>query len=171
MTTRIGINGFGRIGRLVQRQATRRGDFEIALVNDLVPSDNLAYLMKYDSTHGVFEGDVEAHADGFSVNGKKTTCISERDPANLPWGDYGCDYVIESTGLFTTFADASKHLEGGAKRVLISAPTKSPEEVPTLVYKVNHETFDGGKHTVVSNASCTTNCLACLLYTSDAADE
>ena len=98
MTTRIGINGFGRIGRLVQRQATRRGDFEIALVNDLVPSDNLAYLMKYDSTHGVFEGDVEAHADGFSVNGKKTTCISERDPANLPWGDHGCDYVIESTG-------------------------------------------------------------------------
>ena len=160
MTTRIGINGFGRIGRLVQRQATRRGDFEIALVNDLVPSDNLAYLMKYDSTHGVFEGDVEAHADGFSVNGKKTTCISERDPAKLPWGDHGCDYVIESTGLFTTFADASKHLEGGAKRVLISAPTKSPEEVPTLVYKVNHETFDGGKHTVVSNASCTTNCLA-----------
>lgn len=160
MTIKIGINGFGRIGRLVYRQAVKMGGFEITAVNDLVPADNLAYLLKYDSTHGRFGRDIAVTGDGFAAGAMVTRCFSERDPAALPWGDLGVDYVIESTGLFTAHDDAMKHVQAGARRVLISAPTKTPDQVPTLVYKVNHEQFDPERHRVVSNASCTTNCLA-----------
>ncbi|MCA9295972.1 MAG: type I glyceraldehyde-3-phosphate dehydrogenase [Phycisphaerales bacterium] len=160
MAIRVGINGFGRIGRLVYRQAMARGTFEIVAVNDLVPSDNLAYLLKYDSTHGRYDHDVTALDDGFSANGFKTRTFAERDPEKLPWGDLNVDYVLESTGLFTTGTDAGKHRTAGAKRVLISAPTKTPDEVPTFAYKVNHDEYDPSKHFVISNASCTTNCLA-----------
>ncbi len=166
MAIRIGINGFGRIGRLVYRAAVQQGGFEIAAINDLVPAENLAYLLKYDTMHGRFRKDgkpvdVEAVGeDAIKVAGNTTKCTAERDPANLPWKDLGCDYVLESTGLFTTHADAKKHLDAGAKRVLISAPTKSPDEVKTIAYKVNHEDYDPAKDHIVSNASCTTNCLA-----------
>jgi glyceraldehyde 3-phosphate dehydrogenase len=165
MAIRIGINGFGRIGRLFYRVAAERG-IEVVAVNDLVPSDNLAYLLKYDTTHRRFTiggkpADVTAQDDGFTVNGKKTLCLSERDPAKLPWKSMNVDYVLESTGLFTEGEKAAGHIAAGAKRVLISAPTKSgPEEVPTFCLGVNHEKYDPAKHTVLSNASCTTNCLA-----------
>jgi glyceraldehyde 3-phosphate dehydrogenase len=160
MAIRIGINGFGRIGRLVYRKAVEQGGVEIVAINDLVHADNLAYLLKYDSTHGRFGHDVRSTADGFGVGGMTTKCLSERDPANLPWGDLGVDYVLESTGLFTKGPDARKHLDAGAKRVVISAPTKTPEEVPTFAFKVNHEKYNPDTDTVISNASCTTNCLA-----------
>jgi len=160
MTIRIGINGFGRIGRLVYRAATLSGDFEIVAINDLVPADNLGYLLQYDTMHGTFEKKVTVTGDGFDVNGMQTKCLSERDPAALPWGDLGVDYVLESTGFFTDYTGAHKHVEAGAKRVLISAPTKTPDEVPTFVYKVNCGSYDPTQHTVISNASCTTNCLA-----------
>ena len=160
MTIRIGINGFGRIGRLVFRAAVKSGDFDIVAINDLVPSDNLGYLLQYDTMHGIFSKRVTVTGDGFDVEGKKTKCLSERNPADLPWNDLGVDYVLESTGFFTDYAGAHKHIEAGAKRVLISAPTKTPDEVPTLVYKVNHNEYDPANHKVISNASCTTNCLA-----------
>ena len=160
MTIRIGINGFGRIGRLVYRAAALSDDFEIVAINDLVPADNLGYLLQYDTTHGTFSKKVTVTEDGFDVDGQHTKCLSERDPAALPWGDLGVDYVLESTGFFTDYAGAHKHIEAGAKRVLISAPTKTPDEVPTFVYKVNCGSYDPGQHTVISNASCTTNCLA-----------
>jgi glyceraldehyde 3-phosphate dehydrogenase len=160
MTTKIAINGFGRIGRLVYRIAAERGDIEIVAVNDLVSAPNLAYLLEYDSTHGRIGKSVALSEKGFTVDGKETQCLSERDPAALPWKELGVDYVLEATGLFTQFDDAGKHVQAGAKRVLISAPTKTPETVPTFAYKVNHESYDPAKHTVLSNASCTTNCLA-----------
>ena len=160
MTIRIGINGFGRIGRLVYRAAAMTGDFEIVAINDLVPADNLAYLLQYDTMHGRFAKNVEVTADGFDVEGMQTKCLSERDPSALPWGDLGVDYVLESTGFFTDYTGAHKHVEAGAKRVLISAPTKTPDEVPTFVYKVNSGEYDPANHKVLSNASCTTNCLA-----------
>ena len=165
MAFRIGINGFGRIGRLVYRIASERG-IEVVAVNDLVPADNLAYLLKYDTMHRRFvlggkPAEVSATEDSFTVNGRTTRTLSVKDPATLPWKDLGVDYVLESTGLFTDFEKASGHVKAGAKRVIISAPTKSgPEEVPTLCLGVNHETYDPAKHTVISNASCTTNCLA-----------
>ena len=165
MALRIGINGFGRIGRLVYRVASERG-IEVAAVNDLVPADNLAYLLKYDTMHRRFmlggkPAEVSATEDSFSVNGRTTRTLSVKDPATLPWKDLGVDYVLESTGLFTDFEKASGHVKAGAKRVLISAPTKSgPDEVPTFCLGVNHEKYDPAKHTVISNASCTTNCLA-----------
>ena len=160
MAIRIGINGFGRIGRLAYRIASQQG-VEVVAVNDLVPADNLAYLLKYDTMHGRFGGDIHATETEFTVDGKKTVCSAERDPSAIKWADLGCDYVIESTGLFTQYADAMKHVDaGGVKRVLISAPTKTPDEVPTMCFQVNHDTFDPAKHKVVSNASCTTNCLA-----------
>ncbi|MBG80317.1 MAG: type I glyceraldehyde-3-phosphate dehydrogenase [Phycisphaerae bacterium] len=160
MTIRIGINGFGRIGRLAYREAIRRGGFEIVAINDLVPADNLAYLLNYDTMHGRFEHHVEAQDGDLSCGGSTTRCLSERDPAALGWGDLGVDYVIEATGLFTSAGDAGKHLAAGAKRVLISAPTKSPDEIPTFVHKVNCDGYDPARHTIISNASCTTNCLA-----------
>ena len=160
MSIRIGINGFGRIGRLVYRAAAMSGEFEIVAINDLVPSDNLGYLLQYDTMHGRFAKTVTVTDDGFDVEGMKTKCLSERNPASLPWGDLGVDYVLESTGFFTDYTGAHQHVEAGAKRVLVSAPTKTPDEVPTFVYKVNHNEYDPSSHTVISNASCTTNCLA-----------
>jgi glyceraldehyde 3-phosphate dehydrogenase len=165
MTIRIGINGFGRIGRLVYRVATERG-LEVAAVNDLVPADNLAYLLGYDTMQGRFRLDgrlaeIAAVGDGFTVNGRKTHVFSVRDPAELSWKNEGVDYVLESTGLFTDFEKASGHLKAGAKRVVISAPTKSAAaEVPTICLGVNDRAYDPARHTVISNASCTTNCLA-----------
>lgn len=169
MAIRIGINGFGRIGRLVYRIASEHG-IEVVAVNDLVPADNLAYLLKYDTMHGRFmlggkPAEITATATetggSFTVNGKTTKTSAIKDPAQLPWKDLGVNYVLESTGLFTDFEKASLHVTAGAKRVVVSAPTKSePAQVPTIVLGVNHESFDAAKHTVVSNASCTTNCLA-----------
>jgi len=164
MAIRVGINGFGRIGRLVLRAGCEQGGFEFVAVNDLVPADALAYLLKYDSTHGRFSRAVESTANGFRVDGRETKCLEERDPAKIPWGDLGVDYVLESTGLFTDFDKANLHREatsgGGCKRVLISAPTKSPDKVPTFAYKVNHEKYNPKTDFIISNASCTTNCLA-----------
>ena len=160
LTTRIGINGFGRIGRLVARVIEERHDLELVAINDLVPADNLAYLLKYDSMHGIANNSINNTSDKIIYGGNEISCFNERNPSDIPWGNLGIDYVLESTGFFTTQKDASAHLDAGAKRVLISAPTKSPEEVPTLVYKVNHEKYDSSKHKIISNASCTTNCLA-----------
>ncbi|MEO1008014.1 MAG: type I glyceraldehyde-3-phosphate dehydrogenase [Planctomycetota bacterium] len=169
MAIRLGINGFGRIGRLVYRIASEHPGVTVAAINDLVPPENLAYLLQHDTMHGRFrhKGEpVDVRHEGTTITaagaaGTTTTHVfEERDPAAIQWGDHGVDVVIESTGLFTTGGDAAKHLRGGAKRVLISAPTKTPDEVPTLCYKVNHERYDPTQHTVVSNASCTTNCLA-----------
>ena len=160
MAIKVGINGFGRIGRLFYRAAMRQGGIEVVGINDLVSSDNLAYLVERDTVHGRFEKAVTATEDGLVCDGVTTRCTSERDPANLPWSDLDVDYVLESTGLFTAGPDAAKHLAAGAKRVLISAPTKTPDEVRTLVYKVNHHEYDPGTDRIVSNASCTTNCLA-----------
>ncbi len=160
MTLKVGINGFGRIGRLFFRAGIKNPNIEFVGINDLVPPDNLAYLLKHDSTHGRFNGSVEAREDGIVVDGKFVPTVSIRNPAELPWGKNKVDYVIESTGLFTDFAGAENHIKAGAKRVIISAPTKDPEKVPTLLVGVNHTSFDPAKHLVVSNASCTTNCLA-----------
>ena len=160
MTIKVGINGFGRIGRLVFRAGLERGDVEFRCINDLVSPKAIAYLLKYDSTHGRFPGTVEAQSDGITVNDKFIPCVSIKNPEELPWDKYDVDYVVESTGLFTTYEAASKHLKGGAKRVVLSAPTKDPDRVPTLLMGVNHHDYDPGKDTVVSNASCTTNCLA-----------
>lgn len=160
MAVKVGINGFGRIGRLVTRIATDYPEVEIVGINDLVPADNLAYLFKYDSTHGTFKGTVEAKEDGIVINGRLIPCMAERDPSALPWGKLGADYVVESTGHFTDFAGAENHLKAGAKRVIISAPTKDPDRVKTLVLGVNDNEYDPATDVVVSNASCTTNCLA-----------
>ena len=157
---KVGINGFGRIGRLVFRAGLNYPEIQFVGINDLVPPENLAYLLKYDSTHGRFKGTVEDKADGIVVNGVFIPCFAERNPEALPWGNLGVDYVVESTGLFTTYDTAAQHLTAGAKRVIISAPTKDPAKVPTLLVGVNHHSFDPTQHRVVSNASCTTNCLA-----------
>ena len=157
---KVGINGFGRIGRLVFRAAVNNSNIQFVGINDLVPPETLAYLLKYDSTHGTFAGEVEARDNGIVVNGDFIPCTSIRNPEELPWGELGADYVIESTGLFTTHDKAKAHLEAGAKRVILSAPTKSPESVNTFLVGVNHETFDPAGDRIVSNASCTTNCLA-----------
>jgi glyceraldehyde 3-phosphate dehydrogenase len=157
---KVGINGFGRIGRLVFRAGMNNPNIEFVGINDLVPPDNLAYLLKYDSTHGPYKGAIEAKEDGFVVDGKFIPCLSLRNPAELPWAKLGADYIVESTGFFTDFEGASNHLKAGAKRVIISAPTKEPEKVRTLLMGVNHNLFDPSKDLIVSNASCTTNCLA-----------
>jgi glyceraldehyde 3-phosphate dehydrogenase len=160
MALKVGINGFGRIGRLVFRAAAKNPNIQFVGINDLVPPDNLAYLLKYDSTHGRYEGSVEAKENGIVVDGKFVPTFSVRNPAELPWAANGADYVVESTGLFTDYTGAENHLKAGAKRVVLSAPTKDPERVPTLLMGVNHLKFDPAKDKVVSNASCTTNCLA-----------
>ena len=157
---KVAINGFGRIGRLVFRAGLDNSDIEFVGINDLVPPDSIAYLLKYDSTHGRFKGTVEPKSDGILVNDQFIPCFSVRNPEELPWGELGVDYVVEATGLFTTFETASKHLTAGAKRVVLSAPTKDPEKVPTYVVGVNHENYNPATDVIVSNASCTTNCLA-----------
>ncbi|MEA5619811.1 type I glyceraldehyde-3-phosphate dehydrogenase [Cronbergia sp. UHCC 0137] len=157
---KVGINGFGRIGRLVLRAGITNPNIEFVGINDLVPPDNLAYLLKYDSTHGRLKSKIEAREDGIVIDGCFIPCVSLRNPAELPWGKLGADYVVESTGLFTDYAGAENHLQAGAKRVILSAPTKDPEKVKTLLMGVNHHLFDPAKDLIVSNASCTTNCLA-----------
>jgi glyceraldehyde 3-phosphate dehydrogenase len=157
---RVGINGFGRIGRLVLRAAAGNPNIQFVGINDLFPADTLAYLLRHDSTHGLYHGTVTAQGEAIVVDGNVIPTTAIRSPAELPWGKLGVDYVVESTGLFTDFASASAHIKAGAKRVILSAPTKDPENVATLLIGVNHEKFDPAKHTVVSNASCTTNCLA-----------
>ena len=158
MTIQVGINGFGRIGRNLFRAAMDDPDIHFVAVNDLTDPKTLAHLLKYDSVHGRFPGKVEAGESEISVNGKLIKVLSERDPANLPWGDLGVQVVVESTGLFTKRADAEKHLKAGASKVIISAP--ATDEDITIVLGVNDDKYDPDKHNIISNASCTTNCLA-----------
>ncbi|ERN42250.1 glyceraldehyde-3-phosphate dehydrogenase, type I [Rubidibacter lacunae KORDI 51-2] len=160
MGLKVGINGFGRIGRLVARVAMQHPEVELVGVNDLVAADHLAYLFEYDSTHGRYAGTVESKDGGFIIDDCFVPCMSIKNPAELPWGKLGADYVVEATGLFTTAEGAGNHLHAGAKRVVISAPTKDPDRVRTLVVGVNHQQFDPATDAIVSNASCTTNCLA-----------
>ena len=160
MTTRIGINGFGRIGRQSMKALLERypHEIEVVAVNDLTDTKTNAHLLKYDSTYGRFPGEVEATADSLIVNGHSIKVISQRDPAQIPWGDMGVELVIESTGLFTDADKAAAHIKGGAKKVIISAPAKG--EDLTIVLGVNDFMYDPAKHNIISNASCTTNCLA-----------
>jgi glyceraldehyde 3-phosphate dehydrogenase len=155
--TKIGINGFGRIGRLAFRAAVNRPGIEIVGINDLVDPEYMAYMLKYDSTHGKFDGTVAAVDGHLVVNGKKIRVTAEKDPSNLKWGEVGAEIIIESTGLFLTKADAQKHINAGAKKVVMSAPAK--DDTPTFVMGVNNEQLKS-TDTIVSNASCTTNCLA-----------
>ena len=156
MAVRVGINGFGRIGRIFFRAAHERGDVEVVAINDLTSPSINAHLLKYDSTHGRFGESVEVTDDGFQIGGNSVKVFSEQDPKALPWGDVGVDVVVESTGFFTNGDDARAHIEAGAPRVIISAPAKNVDA--TFVVGVNDDTFDPAKHTVMSNASCTTNC-------------
>src|SRR3954465_14697510 len=159
MAVKVGINGFGRIGRNLFRAAHQAGsDLEFVAVNDLVDADMCAHLLKYDSILGRFPGEVEVTDNGISVDGKELKVLNEKDPAALPWGDLGVEVVIESTGLFTKREGAEKHLEAGAKKVIISAPATDPDI--TVVLGVNFDEYDAEKHNIISNASCTTNCLA-----------
>ena len=157
--TKIAINGFGRIGRLVLRVGLEDPNLEFVAINDLVTPDNLAYLFKYDSTHGKFKGTVEHDAENIIINGKKIRCLAEKEPEKLPWKAMGVEYVIESTGRFTDKEGAGKHLSAGAKKVIISAPAKD-KDVPTYVLGVNESKYNPATEHIVSNASCTTNCLA-----------
>lgn len=158
MAIRVGINGFGRIGRNVFRSAFNDNNIEFVAVNDLTSPATLAHLLKYDSVHGRFPGEVKATENSIIVNGKEIKVLAEKDPAQLPWKDLGVDYVIESTGFFRSRDKAAKHLEAGAKKVIITAPAKN-EDI-TIVMGVNQDKYDPAKHHIVSNASCTTNCLA-----------
>ena len=159
MSARVAINGFGRIGRNTFRAAVRDdSDIEFVALNDLTDPGTLAHLLKYDSVHGHFQGSVEYGDDSLTINGKQVKVLSERDPSNLPWGDLGIDVVIESTGFFRAREDAQKHLDAGAKKVLISAPAKEPDV--TVCLGVNADAYDPESHNIISNASCTTNCLA-----------
>ncbi|MFO7871769.1 MAG: type I glyceraldehyde-3-phosphate dehydrogenase [Kiritimatiellia bacterium] len=160
MAVKIGINGFGRIGRVVFRALQGNGNVEVAAVNDITSADMLGHLLKYDSTHGKFPGSVEVKDDSLAIDGKEIKVLSEKDPANLPWGDLGVDVVLESTGIFRTRDKIEKHLQAGAGRVLLSVPSKSPEDVDaTVVLGVNDKDLTSDVK-IVSNASCTTNCLA-----------
>lgn len=154
---KVGINGFGRIGRLVFRAAINNPNVEIVGINDLIEVDYMAYMLKYDSTHGVFNGDVKVENGSLVVNGKSIRVTAEKDPANLKWNEIGAEYVVESTGLFLTKDTAQKHIDAGAKRVIMSAPAK--DDTPTFVMGVNNTSYSADM-TIVSNASCTTNCLA-----------
>lgn len=158
MTARIGINGFGRIGRLVFRAALNNPEIEVVGINDLTSAETNAHLLKYDSVHGTMNADVHATETGIVVNGKEVKVYAEKEPQNLPWGDLGVDIVVESSGKFTDATKARAHLDGGAKKVIISAPGKN-EDI-TIVMGVNEDKYDAQKHHVISNASCTTNCLA-----------
>jgi len=156
MTLRIGINGFGRIGRLAFRRAISLADVQVVAINDLIDVEYLAYMLRYDSTHGRFDGEVQVQDGQLVVNGQRIRITAERDPAQLAWGDVGADYVLESTGFFLTDEAAQAHLRAGAKRVVMSAPSK--DDTPMFVMGVNHRSYNG--QPIVSNASCTTNCLA-----------
>ena len=159
MAIKVGINGFGRIGRNIFRAAhTSDADIDFVAVNDLVDKETIAHLTKYDSILGRFPGEISVTDKGFTVDDEEVQVLSERDPADLPWGDLGVDVVIESTGLFTKREDAQKHLDAGAKKVIISAPATDPDV--TLVLGVNFDAYDPDSHHIISNASCTTNCLA-----------
>jgi glyceraldehyde 3-phosphate dehydrogenase len=158
MGIRYAINGFGRIGRNVVRAALNHPEFELVAVNDLTDAQTLAHLLKYDSVHGKFAGSVEARESSLVINGKEVKVLAEKDPAKLPWGNLNVPYVLECTGLFTSREKAALHLSGGAKKVVISAP--SPDADATLVLGVNQKSYDKSKHDVISNGSCTTNCLA-----------
>jgi len=158
MTIKVGINGFGRIGRLVLRGAVADPNFEIVAVNDLTDAKTLAHLLKYDTNHGIFDAEVSVDGDNIVVNGKKIRVFAERDPKNIPWGELGVEYVVESTGIFRKRDQAQWHIDAGAKKVIITAPAK--EEDITIVMGVNEDQYDPEKHHVISNASCTTNCLA-----------
>lgn len=158
MAVKVGINGFGRIGRNVLRAALKNPNVEIVAVNDLTDANMLAHLLKYDSVHGILNEKVSVDGDSLVVGGHKIKVLAERDPAQLGWGDLGVEVVVESTGRFTKRVDAAKHLEAGAKKVVISAPA-SDEDI-TIVMGVNHDKYDAANHHVISNASCTTNCLA-----------
>ncbi|HEY1331193.1 MAG TPA: glyceraldehyde 3-phosphate dehydrogenase NAD-binding domain-containing protein, partial [Actinomycetota bacterium] len=159
MSVKIGINGFGRIGRNFFRAAKATGaDLEFVAVNDITDAATLAYLLRYDSVLGRFDGTVATDGDGLIVDGKPLRVLAERDPANLPWKELGVEIVVESTGLFTSREKAAKHLEAGAEKVIISAPAKG--EDLTVVLGVNDDVYDPAEHHVISNASCTTNCVA-----------
>lgn len=166
MTLRVGINGFGRIGRHFLRAARHAGaDLEVVAVNDLTSAETLAHLLRYDSTHGTLDAEIKAGDSAFEIDGRRVAVLAEKDPKALPWDDLGVDVVIESTGRFTTRAKAAAHLEAGARRVVISAP--APDADATFVMGVNDDTFDPSAHLVVSNASCTTNCFVPLVKVLD----
>ena len=161
MAIKVGINGFGRIGRNVFRVITEREDIDVVAINDLADARTLSLLLKYDSVHGRFDGDIEAKEDAIVVKGKEVKLTKEKDPARLPWKELGVDIAIESTGIFTTKADCAKHLEAGAKKVILSAPSKDQLDA-TIVMGINENELRP-EHKIVSNASCTTNCLAPLV--------
>ena len=156
-TIKVGINGFGRIGRLVFRAAASNPNIEVVGINDLIEVDYMAYMLKYDSTHGVFKGTIEVKDGKLVVNGKSIRITAEKDPANLKWNEIGADYIVESTGLFLTQETGQKHIDAGAKKVILSAPAK--DDTPTFVMGVNHKSYNKSMN-IISNASCTTNCLA-----------
>ncbi|HAS04971.1 MAG TPA: type I glyceraldehyde-3-phosphate dehydrogenase, partial [Dehalococcoidia bacterium] len=158
--TRIGINGFGRIGRLVLRTINEyhSNDLEVVAINDLTDAKTNAHLFKWDSTYGAYRGNIQADEDVISVDGKKKKVLSQRDPSQIPWSDYGVGVVIESTGIFTDAEKAAAHKQGSVKKVIISAPAKN-EDI-TIVLGVNEDKYEADKHHIISNASCTTNCLA-----------
>ncbi|MEE8413505.1 MAG: glyceraldehyde 3-phosphate dehydrogenase NAD-binding domain-containing protein, partial [Dehalococcoidales bacterium] len=160
MATKIGINGFGRIGRLTFRSINQyhKNELEVVAINDLTDTGTNAHLLKWDSTYGAYPGNVEATEDSINVDGKKIKVLAERDPAKIAWQDYGVDIVLESTGLFTDATKAAAHRHGGVKKVIISAPARNEDK--TIVLGVNQEEYDPQKHHVISNASCTTNCIA-----------
>lgn len=158
MTVRVGINGFGRIGRCVYRVGYNNPNFEIVAINDITDPKTLAHLLRYDSVHGRFNAKVDLTEAGFKVDGKEVKILAKKDPSELPWKELGVDVVLESTGLFTSRDKAELHLKAGAKKVIISAPAKNPDI--TLAYGINHKQYDPKNHHIISNASCTTNCLA-----------
>ena len=157
MSVKIGINGFGRIGNLAFQAALKKGEVEVVAINDpFITADYMAYMVKYDTVHGKFEGEVSSKENTLFVNGKEIKVYNEMDPSNIPWGKDGVDYVLECSGVFTTLEKAEAHLKGGAKKVIISAPSK---DAPMFVMGVNHKNYEPSMN-IVSNASCTTNCLA-----------
>jgi glyceraldehyde 3-phosphate dehydrogenase len=160
MAVRVGVNGFGRIGRCILREVINRDDIKIVGINDIADLNNLAYLFKYDSVHRRFSGNVKVEGNSLVVEGKKVPFMQEREPENLPWKDLDADVVLESTGIFRTRELASKHLKAGAKKVIVSAPFKGGDGDFTIVYGVNHDQYDPEKHDIISNASCTTNCFS-----------
>jgi glyceraldehyde 3-phosphate dehydrogenase len=157
MTIRVGINGFGRIGMLTTKALMRSGNIEVVAVNDVMPMGSLSLLFERDSTHGIWHEDVSFDGNILRIGEREIKTFSEREPKNIPWGDLGVDVVVESSGKFTNREAAAGHLEGGAKKVIVSAPAKGADA--TFIYKVNHESYDAQRHHVISNASCTTNCI------------